>query len=114
TYINEECQYQYISTYINWNRKYTENPDTYTLTMTTVQNITDDDSMITVDPTTGQITNTNVKAYIVFYNDDNVATRWAEGVITNYDSAAKVATFTFTFTSNDLINEDNDIRIEGV
>lgn len=114
TYINEECQYQYISTYINWNRKYTENPDTYTLTMTTVQNITDDDSMITVDPTTGQIINSNVKAYIVFYNDDNVATRWAEGVITNYDSAAKVATFTFTFTSNDLINEDNDIRIEGV
>ena len=114
TYINEECQYQYIATYINWNRKYTVDPDKYVLTMQVEQNLIDDNSMIQVDPTTGAIINTNVKAYIVFYNDDDVAFRWAEGVITQYNSAAKVAYFTFTFTSNDLINEENDIRIEGV
>lgn len=113
TYINEDCQYQYIATYINWNRKYTSDPDTYTLTVLTEQNLMNDDSMITVDES-GSVVDTKVKAYIVFYNDDNIAFRWAEGKITSYDAVAKIATFTFTFKSNDLINKDNDIRISGL
>jgi len=114
THINEECQYQYIATYINWNRKYTEETDTYKLTMICEQNLTDDDSMITVDPTTGEITNTNVKAYIVFYNDDDEPTRYAEGTIVNYEPDAKVITYEFKIQTNDLINENNGIRVTGV
>ena len=114
TYINDECQYQYIATYVNWNRKYTVDTDKYVLTMSVEQNIMDDKSMITKDPNTGEITNSNVKAYIVFYNDDNVAFRYAEGIIDQYNCEANIITFKFTFTSNDLINEENDIRIEGV
>ena len=113
TYINEDCQYQYIATYINWNRKYTTDTDTYTLTVLVEQNLMNDDSMITVDES-GAVTESKVKAYIVFYNDDNVAFRWAEGSITTYDRTAKIATFTFTFKSNDLINKENDIRVSGV
>ena len=113
TYINEDCQYQYIATYINWNRKYTINPDTYTMSVQVEQNLADDSSMITVDEE-GNITNTNVKAYVVFYNDENSAFRWAEGVITDYNGEAKIATFTFTFKSNDLIDSNNDIRVEGL
>ena len=112
TYINEDCQYQYIATYINWNRKYTEKTDTYTLTMQTEQNLLNDDSMITVN-NEGNITDSKVKAYIVFYNDENAAFRYAEGTITSYNKAAKIATFTFTFTSNDLIDNENHIRVAG-
>ena len=113
TYINEDCQYQYIATYINWNRKYTVNPDTYTLTMQVEQNLLNDDSMISVNED-GSIKETKVKAYIVFYDEDGAAFRYAEGVIMDYNSAAKIATFTFTFTSNDLIDKENHIRIANL
>ena len=113
TYINEECQYQYISTNINWNRKYTEETDTYILSMDVEQNLTNDDYMITPDGS-GGVSESKVKAYIVFYNEEDKPIRYAEGSITAYNAEAKVATFTFKFKSNDLINEDNFIRISGL
>lgn len=114
TYINEECQYQYIATYINDNRKYTENTDTYTITMICEQNLTDDASMFNVDESTGEVIDSNVKAYIVFYNEDDEPIRYTEGKITAFQSDAKVATFTFTVKTDDLINENNDIKVTEV
>lgn len=113
TYINEDCQYQYISTYINTNRPYIDNSDTYTITMKTEQNLTDDDSMVTVDED-GNITDTNIKAFLVLYSSAGEVYRWVEGSISSYDSDAKISTFAFTMTSEDFIDESNNIRIEGV
>ena len=113
TYINEECQFQYIATYINWNRKYLTETDTYVLTMNVAQNITADNTMITVDAD-GNITNSNVKAYIVFYNDEDEPIRYAEGTIGNYSRESGTFDFTFKFTSNDLIDSENHIRIAGL
>ena len=113
TYINEECQYQYVSTYINWTRKYLTETDTYVLTMNVIQNITADDSMIEVD-NQGNIIKSNVKAFIVFYNDEDVAVRYKEGTIGNYNTQSGTFDFTFKFTSNDLIDSENNIRIAGL
>ena len=113
TYINEECQYQYIATYINWNRKYLTETDTYVLTMSMTQNITGDESMITVDGD-GNITSSNIRAYIVFYNDEDEPIRYAEGTIGNYNRESATFNFTFKFTSNDLIDSENHIRIAGL
>lgn len=113
TYINEECQFQYIATYINWNRKYLTETDTYVLTMNVAQNITADNTMITVDAD-GNITNSNVKAYIVFYNDEDEPIRYAEGTIGNFSRESGTFDFTFKFTSNDLIDSENHIRIAGL
>lgn len=113
TYINEDCQYQYIATYINWVRKYLTETDTYVLKVNVMQNITGDSSMITVDKD-GTITSSNVKAYIVFYNDEDKAIRYAEGAIGNYSAESGTFDFTFKFTSNDLIDSENNIRIAGV
>ena len=113
TYINEECQFQYIATFINWNRKYLTETDTYVLTMNVAQNITADNTMITVDAD-GNITNSNVKAYIVFYNDEDEPIRYAEGTIGNYSRESGTFDFTFKFTSNDLIDSENHIRIAGL
>ena len=113
TYINEECQFQYIATYINWNRKYLTETDTYVLTMNVAQNITADNTMITVDAD-GNITSSNVKAYIVFYNDEDEPIRYAEGIIGNFSRESGTFDFTFKFTSNDLIDSENHIRIAGL
>ena len=113
TYINEECQFQYIATFINWNRKYLTETDTYVLTMNVAQNITADNTMITVDAD-GNITNSNVKAYIVFYNDEDEPIRYAEGTIGNFSRESGTFDFTFKFTSNDLIDSENHIRIAGL
>ena len=114
TYINEECQYQYIATYINWNRKYLTETDTYVLTMNVSQNITGDGSMIQVDQTTGEIISSNIRAYIVFYNEDDEPIRYAEGTMQNYSGQSSTFDFVFKFTSNDLIDSENRIRITGV
>lgn len=113
TYINEECQFQYIATYINWNRKYLTETDTYVLTMNVAQNITADNTMITVDAD-GNITSSNVKAYIVFYNDEDEPIRYAEGTIGNFSRESGTFDFTFKFTSSDLIDSENHIRIAGL
>ena len=113
TYINEECQFQYIATYINWNRKYLTETDTYVLTMNVAQNITADNTMITVDAD-GNITSSKVKAYIVFYNDEDEPIRYAEGTIGNFSRESGTFDFTFKFTSNDLIDSENHIRIAGL
>ena len=113
TYINEECQFQYIATFINWNRKYLTETDTYVLTMNVAQNITADNTMITVDAD-GNITSSNVKAYIVFYNDEDEPIRYAEGTIGNFSRESGTFDFTFKFTSNDLIDSENHIRIAGL
>lgn len=113
TYINEECQFQYIATYINWNRKYLTETDTYVLKVNVMQNITADSTMITVDKD-GNITDSKVKAYIVFYNDEDKPIRYAEGVIGNFLKEAGTFDFTFKFTSNDLIDSENHIRVAGL
>ena len=113
TYINEECQFQYIATYINWNRKYLTETDTYVLTMNVAQNITADNTMIIVDAD-GNIISSKVKAYIVFYNDEDEPIRYAEGTIGNFSRESGTFDFTFKFTSNDLIDSENHIRIAGL
>ena len=113
SYINEECLYQYIATAVDWKREYLENDDTYKLTIDIEQNITDDDSMITVDPD-GNVTNTNVRCFVVFYDDNDVPYRYAEGTIVNYKDAEKIATFEFTMSSQDYIDRYNRIRVEGL
>lgn len=111
-YINENCQYQYISTYLNWNRPYLENSDTYNLTFSVEQNLADDDSMIQVDEE-GNITS-SVKAFLTIYNSEGAVYRWVEGNIISYNQDAKIATFKFSMSTEDYIDSYNNIRINGV
>lgn len=114
TYINEECQYQYIATYLNINRAYLSDPDTYKITLRAEQNIADDGSMVIHDEETGKITGYNIKAFMTLYNKDGNPYRWCEASIIDYEAEANVFTFQFTMTSEDYIDSNNNIRIEGV
>ena len=113
-YINEECQYQYISTYLRLNRAYLSEPDTYKVSISVEQNLTDDSSMIEVDVETGEIISSNVKAFMVIYNEDKEPYRWLEAELTDFNPDAKIFDFVFTMTSNDLIDAENNIRVDKV
>ena len=113
SYINTECLFQYIATSINWKRLYLTDDDTYTLTIEMEQNISNDDSMITVGEG-GVIDESNVRCFVVFYNSDNEPYRYLEGQISDYNNSAKIITFTFTMTSEDYIDQYNRIRIDGI
>lgn len=113
SYINEECLYQYIATAIDWKREYLENDDTYKLNIDIEQNIADDDSMVTVDKD-GNILDTNIRCFIVFYNEEDIPYRYTEGVLIAHDRAAKISSFEFSMTSHDYIDKYNRIRVEGL
>lgn len=129
-YINDECQYQYISTYLTMERRYLTETNTYKIRFSLEQNLLNDDSMIYyIDEHTGNMTRvtneideiinprvlvSKVKAFIVLYNEEDTPYRWVEGTIENFNESVKIADFLFTFTSNDTIDYNNRIRIDGV
>lgn len=116
SYINENSIYQYIATSIHMYRGYINNPNTYEMTINIEQNIEDNtnnnDSIITYDPNTGEITDVNLRCIAVFYDSEDSPIRWAEAKFVNYDSAANVFSYKFTFTTEDYIDADNRIRID--
>ena len=128
-YINEDCMYQYISTYIKWIRPYLENSDTYTVDMEVIQNITDvanspldpgSDFDWEADDVEGRLIekiSQAIKAYVVFYNDEDAAHRYAKAELVRVDYEDQTLTgtlgFRFTFTTDDIIDKLNDIKIYG-
>ena len=113
SYINEECLYQYIATAVDWKRNYLEEDDTYRLTIDVEQNIANDDTMITVDEN-GVIDSSNVRCFVVFYDENEVPYRYAEGKAIAYNATDKIVTFEFVMTSLDYVDAYNRIRIEGL
>lgn len=114
TYINENCLYQYIGSYININRAYLTDPDTYYMTFSIEQNITDDEVMYTYDETTKEVTDSNVRVFLMMYDEDDNPYRWTEGYLTAFDNELKIATYQFKMTSDDIIDGNNNIHIEGI
>ena len=114
TYINEECLYQYIATYVTWNRGYINDPNSYYMHINIQQNIDTEkgQSMVTIDPETGEITDTDIRCVAVFYNDEDKPLRWAEGEMFSHNKSANTYSFRFKFTTEDYIDINNDIRID--
>lgn len=116
SYINENSVYQYIATNVHMYRGYINNPNTYEMTINIEQNIEYDDnknnSIITYNPNTGEITDVNLRCIAVFYDEEDAPLRWAEARFLNYDKSANVFSYRFTFTTEDYIDIDNRIRID--
>ena len=113
SYINERCLYQYIATSINWKRGYIDNPNIYELTISIEQNIDDNDAnIIEINPETGEISNVNIRCIAVFYDEEDNPHRWAEAELINYESAANIFSYRFSFSTEDYIDSRNRIRID--
>ena len=120
-YINSNSNIQFVTTNIEWVRKYTENSNIYSLSFQLTQNITSDMGMIIETPIldeegkeTGEVTVTNnLKVIIVLYKN-GLAYRYKVANLTEYDLDLFTFQFNVDFESTDLINEDNNIRIDNV
>ena len=109
-YINDQSNLQFVTTNIQWRRKYLENPNTYSLSFQLTQNITSDMGMI-IEDISGIIC--NIKVIVLLYKN-NKAYRYKVAELTDYDLSAYTFQFNTDFESTDLINEDNNIRIDNV
>lgn len=119
TYINDQCLYQYVSTFVNWKRGYFdvhneetgEDKQTYELSIEMAQNIEDYIQMINYDDE-GSIESVNIKVIAVFYNEKDEPHRWAEASLVTCDPATNFFKFKFSFTTEDYIDAENRIRID--
>lgn len=110
-YINDKCEVQFIAGYINTERLYFTNPDTYTFRIKIEQNISNDFNLVELDDD-DRIANCYVDVYLVFYVDET-ATRYLKGKIIDYDGSSYSYTFEFTCTTDDIIDKNNRITING-
>lgn len=120
TFINEQCLYQYIATYITWNRGYITDPDMYKMSIELLRNIEAEgaDSIFEKDED-GIITGVNLRVIAVFYNEEGKAHRWAEGKYVRGNSDENIPAdsgtfkFEFNFSTQDYIDIKNRIRIDS-
>lgn len=109
-YINDQSNLQFVTTNINWKRNYTENSNVYSLSFQLTQNITSDMGMIVEDE---EGVTCNLKTIIILYKN-NKAYRYKVADLKDYDLNGYTFQFEVDFISTDLINEDNNIRIDHV
>lgn len=112
TYINEQCLYQFVSTYIKWHRGYLEDPDTYVMDIYAEQNVDSEGDTPMIDKDEEGNLVLNLRCVAVFYNDEGKAYRWAEGKYISFEDSANIFHFQFKFTTEDYIDRDNKIRID--
>lgn len=107
-YINQKSNIQFISTNVLWNRPFLGyDKDLYTLQITLTQSVQDDLGLITEDG------NALVKCVAVFYRDGK-AYRYRTLDLTSMDTGQYSFTFTKSFIANDMLDNDNNIRVEDV
>ena len=111
SYINDQCLYQFIATSVHWYRGYLVNPNTYELSISLEQNVTDEVSMFVKDDS-GEVVGAKVRCIAVFYNDEDKPHRWAEAEFISGDTASNLFSFKFKFTTEDYIDIENRIRID--
>lgn len=115
-FINESCIYQYISTYLSWDRNCLEEHNVYNLNMEVQQNVSSDseedaDAPIHKDDE-GNLVN-GVEVYMIIYNEDGNPLRWAKAECTEVISEDPITlNYNFKFTTEDKIDIYNRIRVD--
>lgn len=134
TYINQKNALQFISTSITWVRQYKTDPDIYKLTVPVSMNTESytNEVPITEYDENGKLVHSRLRAFAVIYNNGDTAPyRYKEGYIIedasnnnhndnnngmtyNDETISYDYKFQFDFKTNDIINDDNEVRIEDV
>lgn len=116
-YINQEAPLQFISTNVWWKREFLTDKDTYKLDIKLSQNVEQDFGMIVeVKDEDGKITDVecNIRVICIIYNKGKIIYRYAEAKLIAYDLEAFSYQFRFEFTTDDVIDIDNKIKINNV
>ncbi len=112
-YINTQSEIQFISTSITFKRNMNIDRHKYKLGIQLVQNIKSDKGLITLDES-GNIISSKVKIIAVISNEKGIPYRYAYGDIVKYDKINFVYDFNIDFITNDIIDNQNYIRIENL
>ena len=110
-YINQKTAVQFIATNLSWNRPFLGyDKDTYNMSITITQSVQEDMGLFpNEDNENAQL----VKCIAVFYRDDSPY-RYRTLDLTMVDESTFSFTFSKSFIANDLLDNDNNIRIENV
>lgn len=107
-YINQKSIVQFIATNIQWVRPFQGfDRDKYTMSITITQSVQEDLGLI---PDEGE---PFVKCIAVFYRN-GVVYRYRTLDLIEMDQTTNSFTFAKSFTGKDLLDNDNNIRIEGM
>lgn len=112
-YINEESKLQFISVSFHIVRDYYHDSDTYKINVKLTQNVSMDFNLISYDDNSK--VNANIKVFMVVYttnaNDEDVAARYAEANLIEYNESEWSYTYQFKLTTNDQISNNNQLMI---
>ena len=114
SWVNQDSEVQFIASSITWNREYSSDPDirnTYTLSIPMVQNISADKGIIVKDEETEDITETNIRAFAVFYNDAGVPYRYRELILDDYSDTDFTYVFKSTFKTEDIMTKADKLVV---
>lgn len=116
TYINELCPIQFISTSVVWQRRYSEDPDTYKMDISLLQNVGANCNIVVTDEN-GKITENNLKVVAVFYNngtydEEGKPYRYMYGEMKSFNIEDEFSfDFHFEIKTDDKINDDAKIKV---
>ncbi len=113
-YINQAATRQFITTYVQWTRKYLSDPDRYRLQVMFSPNMTDGKSIIDYNDN-GSVSRIKLRVILVMYNEDSTEPyRYLEGKYDETEENTGRFVFNFDMYTTDKINDDNKIHIKGV
>lgn len=113
TSINNFCDVQYICTTANWKREYMTDRYKYKLNINAMQNVMEDVGQIgKLEDGTWDLANAKVHAYVVLYKN-NIPYRYSKANLKNFDPSSYIFNFEFEFETKDIMDKDNNIRIEN-
>lgn len=121
-FVNNNSVLQFIGSNIEWNRKYTEmvaEKYVYHAGITLVQNINADMGVIKLSKPEDEndepeIIENNLMVIAVIYNDNHEPVAYMPGFLASYTSNVRKYKYQIDITTNDIINEDNYIRLTNV
>jgi hypothetical protein len=127
--INQESDLQFISTNMNWKRKYIKDSvesgeelfydNKYTMTLDVLQNNSLDYKLVSYhydENNNFVLDKSKVRVIMVLYSDETATHpyRYAEAKLIAYDDSEKLYTFEFTFGTDDFMDINNRINITGL
>lgn len=116
TYINQNSEYQYIASTVDWYRQYFTDRDKYKMDIKILQNINSLDSGVLVtNPDTGEIIGANMKVIAVFYNAKGIAPfRWIEADFKSFEESDYIFNYQFVFETDNIYDNNNRIKITNM
>lgn len=103
-YINDKSLLQFVALNFYCHRDYFTDPDTYKIELSCTQNINTDFQLLKYDEE-GTLQECNVKIIAVLYNSEDVAYRYLDSELVDFDEPNATFSFVFKFKTNDIISK---------